>query len=304
MKKNKMLRLASGLLVLTLLTTCIISGTFAKYVTSASGSDAARVAKWGVEVTTSGSLFEKHYNYAESTDTTITTTTESYSVETTTDEGKGNNDKLVAPGTENETGLTFSITGKPEVAVRIDVKVTDGSGDTDNSPKDVFLAAGTYADLTTGNSMEITDGESQEDGGDTDTFTVATPYYPVKYTLEDGQGKALLTDAKLSEVAEYFENLSGDYEPNTDLAKAIGNTNTNKSQDGTYILTWKWDFTDDTSEEIDKKDTLLGSLAADPTILAKQNTDLSGNTSFVVLESTDYSTETSVKIEISVTQID
>ncbi|MFR0985955.1 MAG: hypothetical protein ACLSFZ_04975 [Frisingicoccus sp.] len=45
MKKNRMMRLASSLLVLTLLTTCVISGTFAKYTTQAGGSDTARVAK-------------------------------------------------------------------------------------------------------------------------------------------------------------------------------------------------------------------------------------------------------------------
>lgn len=46
MRKNKMMRFASGLLVATLLTTCIISGTFAKYTSSAAGEDTARVAKW------------------------------------------------------------------------------------------------------------------------------------------------------------------------------------------------------------------------------------------------------------------
>ena len=46
MKKNKMMRIASALLVAVILTTCAISGTFAKYVTSTPGSDSARVAKF------------------------------------------------------------------------------------------------------------------------------------------------------------------------------------------------------------------------------------------------------------------
>ena len=49
MKKNKMMRLASVLLVLVLLTTSVISGTFAKYTTSASSEDSARVAYWGFQ---------------------------------------------------------------------------------------------------------------------------------------------------------------------------------------------------------------------------------------------------------------
>ena len=62
MKKNKMMRLASFLLVATLLTTSMISGTFAKYVTEGSASDSARVAKWGVEVeATDDTGFKKVY---------------------------------------------------------------------------------------------------------------------------------------------------------------------------------------------------------------------------------------------------
>ena len=47
MKKNKMMRLASCLLVAILLTTSVISGTFAKYTTTAGSQDSARVATWG-----------------------------------------------------------------------------------------------------------------------------------------------------------------------------------------------------------------------------------------------------------------
>ena len=50
MKTNKMMRIASVLLVAVLLSTCAISGTFAKYVTTASGNDTARVALWDVSV--------------------------------------------------------------------------------------------------------------------------------------------------------------------------------------------------------------------------------------------------------------
>lgn len=46
MKKNIMMRVASALLIAVLLTTCAISGTFAKYVSTVEGSDSARVAKW------------------------------------------------------------------------------------------------------------------------------------------------------------------------------------------------------------------------------------------------------------------
>lgn len=50
MKKNKIMRLASGLLVVAMMTTCAISGTFAKYISTTSGNDTATVAKWSFEV--------------------------------------------------------------------------------------------------------------------------------------------------------------------------------------------------------------------------------------------------------------
>ena len=50
MKKNVMMRVASILLVAVLLTTCAISGTFAKYVATTTGTDSARVAKWNMQI--------------------------------------------------------------------------------------------------------------------------------------------------------------------------------------------------------------------------------------------------------------
>jgi hypothetical protein len=50
MKKNRTMRLAALLLVLTLITSCFVGGTFAKYVSTANNEDSARVAKWAFEV--------------------------------------------------------------------------------------------------------------------------------------------------------------------------------------------------------------------------------------------------------------
>lgn len=64
MKKNKIMRLASALLVLVMLTTCVISGTFAKYVTKTEGQDEARVAYWGFDqnAETTIDLFDAVYD--------------------------------------------------------------------------------------------------------------------------------------------------------------------------------------------------------------------------------------------------
>lgn len=106
MKKTKLMRAALLLLVLTLVTSCFVGGTFAKYTTSAEGSDTARVAKWGVVITAHGETFAKTY----ATDTENVAGTIANSVVSA--------DKVIAPGTKgNMVGMT--ITGTPEVAVNV-----------------------------------------------------------------------------------------------------------------------------------------------------------------------------------------
>lgn len=108
MKKNKMMRAASGLLVATLLTTCVISGTFAKYTTESGGSDTARVAKFGVTITANGDTFAKEY----ATDDSTVSGTIAKSVISTDDKN------VVAPGTSG-TLVASTINGTPEVAVNV-----------------------------------------------------------------------------------------------------------------------------------------------------------------------------------------
>lgn len=87
MKKNTMMRIASCMLVAILLTTSVISGTFAKYVTKAGSQDSARVATWGfkdasIDIT---GLFKDAY------DNTV--------------QGKAD---VIAPGTANSASFKFN----------------------------------------------------------------------------------------------------------------------------------------------------------------------------------------------------
>lgn len=121
MKKNTMMRLASALLVLVLLTTCAISGTFAKYTSAAGGEDIARVAYWGwgsnaFEI---NDLFETAYIADEvlsagAMDTTVT--------------------DIIAPGTTHSATFAFAYTNyqntkitAPEVAYTLVVDTTGSS---------------------------------------------------------------------------------------------------------------------------------------------------------------------------------
>ncbi len=111
MKKNKIMRFASLVLVLTLLSTCAISGTFAKYTTSVSSQDTARVAKWGFTESSIdlSNLFKTAYINDEMTAAA----------------------DAIAPGTTNSATFKFTYGGQsginaPEVAYTFTVS-TDGS---------------------------------------------------------------------------------------------------------------------------------------------------------------------------------
>jgi len=219
MKKNTMMRLASALLVLVMLTTCAISGTFAKYITQADVADTARVAKWGVEVTATGSLYEEQYANEDSAEKDKAGNVIAYTVVS------AGSDDVVAPGTANEDGLSFSITGTPEVAVNISFNITN--------VKDVYLPAGTYKDYTTGNDTA-------------DTFAAAE-YYPIVYTLTKNGAPA--ETGTLADIEAYLNDIEGNYEANTDLATTFGE----------FQLTWAWVFGDSANNQAD---TFLGQVAA------------------------------------------
>lgn len=115
MRKNKMMRLASALLIAVLLTTCAISGTFAKYTTTGTGTDSATVAKWGVVITANGSSFADQY------------ATDDAGVGTIANSVIGT-DKVIAPGTQGAM-VAATITGTPEVAVKVTYEATVDLGD-------------------------------------------------------------------------------------------------------------------------------------------------------------------------------
>ncbi len=97
MKKNRMMRLASVLLVCVLLTTSVISGTFAKYTTTASSSDNARVAYWGFQSTNSmdlTNLFSTQY-IKEKVDSNGTVKS-------------ADGDDVIAPGTAGSASFAFA----------------------------------------------------------------------------------------------------------------------------------------------------------------------------------------------------
>ena len=218
MKKNRFIKLASGLLVLCLMTTCVIGATLAKYTTAKDTQDSARVAKWGVRITAAtNSAFKTEYDKDDDSYTKGAVTVKSSST-----------DKVVAPGTSG-SATQFSISGTPEVAVRLSFAMTD--------VEEVKLTAGTYTN---------TDGA---------TVTLGSDYNTIKWTLKKNdthvegadtnvEGAVNLT---LAEMATFLSTYHVDYAPGTDLSATVP----------TYKLYWAWAF-----DGNDTADSILGDLAA------------------------------------------
>lgn len=112
MKKNKMMRVASALLVAVLLTTCAISGTFAKYVASANGSDSARVAKWDVKL--EGTTMQQTNTFTFDLFNTVNDTDGNVEQDIAKNDGT-----LIAPGTKG----SFEINLKNDSEVNAQYKI-------------------------------------------------------------------------------------------------------------------------------------------------------------------------------------
>jgi hypothetical protein len=120
MKKNFAMRVAACLLVVTMLSLCMVSYTYAKYTTGDTLSDSATVALWGINLTIDGDdlLYDdaKTGNEVDGKKVTLNT--------------------LAAPGTYQKLA-TVALTGKPDVSYKItvvvDLKLTGwNSGETDD----------------------------------------------------------------------------------------------------------------------------------------------------------------------------
>ena len=108
MKKNRLMRLACLLIVLTLMTSCFVGGTFAKYTSSSVAKDTVTVAKWDVEL-----------DDAAFTDTTTFDFTETW----TDSNGSAETDvvsKKLAPGTKGSFDLKVTNSSEVNAQFKID----------------------------------------------------------------------------------------------------------------------------------------------------------------------------------------
>ena len=325
MKKNKMMRLASILLVLVLLTTSVISGTFAKYVTTDSASDTARVAKWGVAVSVNGNLFGTDYatvGATENADSIVATSTNVSSNDPT-----GNPANIVAPGTENSQGLKIALTGTPEVAYTISAEKAKDAQNAEIIAEEIFLAAGSWGVMVPAHGLnEDTNFENNTyytRSGTTytkatayaantqyyeliDEVTIDEDYYPITWTVAEvtanSEAFAAISNTRLVDIQTAMI---------TDLTKSTP-IDANTDTTGSYQLTWVWPFcqesTDCTTVACNscKADTILGNLMAENAnaVVVKANDNTYATCSSDLTDGTDYNLENKFGISVTVTLVD
>ena len=222
MMKNRAMRMAMGTGAAVLMTMSVISGSFAKYVTSGNGTDSARAAKFGVEVKANGTMFASEYKKDD--DSVVGTI-----VNSVVSSG-GTNDHVVAPGTKGELVKT-TISGKPEVAVKVSYEPT------------LNLEGWEYVDDDSNLSTEYFPI----------IFNVGDKKYGITGTKDSEGIKITNGSANIEELKNAVENAikaySKNYAANTDLALVAPD----------YVnVSWEWAY----SGNSDEKDTYLGNQAA------------------------------------------
>ena len=211
MKKNIMMRLSALLLVAVLLTTCVISGTFAKYTTADSATDTAKVAAWGIQLTVDGDavLYDD-----DKTNPELTT-----SVHAT---------DLAAPGTYQKLA-TVNLTGTPEVAYKIvvdvDLELENWTVDGNVYCPLVFTVDGdTYKiDATNDDTAKLAAAIEKAvliaiAGGDAASATASGN--GLKYEVEYNAGTAVATGAADGVVVDWLWAFNGDNVNDTKLGDA------------------------------------------------------------------------------------
>ena len=202
MKKSKSMRIGAVLLALTLITSCFVGATFAKYTSNAVLSNTATVAKWSIEVndseiavagndaTVTFDLFAAAYDLKAN-----------QTVDTTVDAEIKADGNLIAPGCGGSYAMVIENLSEVDATYAIDFAITNAS----NVPLEFALSnSETAADWKTDiNDLDITATDIEMEDG---TATV-TLYWrwafgdPANNTTDTALGIAAQTAAPTAVVS-------------------------------------------------------------------------------------------------------
>jgi len=168
-KESKLLNFAIFILLITIITTSMVSGTYAKYITTVTGVASAPIAKWsikveGTEIAVTGSEPTVAFNLFNTIlDTDTSDGNESTEGELDVKEG------LIAPGTQGSFDLDIENLSEVTATYKIDLVVTN----TDDIPIKFSLDSGTtWETWETGTTITINAEENLEKEIGKDTITI------------------------------------------------------------------------------------------------------------------------------------
>lgn len=231
MKKTKFMRAALLLLVLTLITSCFVGGTFAKYTTDGRTNNVAHIAKFGVNVVAPkegmfASTYTTNGEVKDSNGNVIADSVVAYGYQSGTATSGTPGYYTVAPGTSGGMTDAVTLTGTPEVAVSVKYVLNT---QTTNS----FIQW--YLD---------------------DNYTKF--YCPLIFTIFKGDVKVdevkgiecKTAEELVNNLAAALDKCSDVYAPNTDLSTI---------KNGAKI-SWEWPFEGGTNNpgQTDENDKILG----------------------------------------------
>ena len=147
MKKNHAARLGALALALTLVSTCLMGGTLAKYTTTATGTATATVAKWVFNANNAAADTKKFENINLGD-------TLNYKV---TDIKTG----VIAPGTEGKFDIELNGTGS-KVGIDYTIEITKAAITMQNKelPSNLVFSTKEIKEGNTGNSLDKLSSES------------------------------------------------------------------------------------------------------------------------------------------------
>ena len=117
MKENKTTRLLTIALIIALIALILVASSYAKYLSSGTGSDSARVAKWSFKVGENDIVATDTFKFD-----LFKTITEADGKTEEADVVSANSDKVIAPGTSGSFELVLE--NKSEVSAKYGIEYT------------------------------------------------------------------------------------------------------------------------------------------------------------------------------------
>ena len=114
MRKNRLFILGIFTVMVALVSLSLVSGTWAKYTSTVSGKDTARVAKWDVKVNTVKGASTKQTVTFDLFSTTAILDTKDGLAETDVTNNPDDDKNVIAPGTKGK--VTFTLRNDSEVS--------------------------------------------------------------------------------------------------------------------------------------------------------------------------------------------